>query len=102
MKIIDEYKTEYDIPDKILKKIYNEEFKNITIPKCFGEYPSQIVLKTNKRKKEKLSESEYRKKIQRELKKFEKCILKCKYKNKCCFTSLLNELRILNSTAENC
>jgi hypothetical protein len=97
VKINDEFKNEYEIPDKILNTIHKEEFKNFQLIKCFGEYPSSIVLKTNKRKTEEVSDEDYRKRFNRELKKMEKCVFKCKLRNKCLFVSMLAELRELRT-----
>lgn len=93
MKIIDMYKEEYDVPDKVLNAIHREEYKNFQLIKCFGEYPSSIHLKTNKRISEEVSEEEYRKKFVKELKSIEKCVFKCKLRSKCLMISLLQELR---------
>lgn len=97
MKINDEFKEEYEIPDKILNTIHREEYKNFQLIKCFGEYPSSIDLKTNKRATDEVSEDEYRKKFNRELKKIEKCVFKCKLRNKCLMVSMLSELRSLKT-----
>lgn len=96
MKIIDQYKNEFEIPEKLLNSIYKEEFKSTEIPICFAEYPSNIEMNISKRTKDELSEEEYRKKLSREIKRIEKCISKCKYKNKCLLVSMLSEIRNVN------
>jgi len=93
MKIKDEYQKEFDIPEKIGLNIYKEEFKNLKLPFCIGEYPSQIEIKFNKKKKEEISEEEYRKEIKKEVNRIYKCLMKCTFRNKCLLISLLDGLR---------